>query len=121
MRFSGIKESIQEVDCDNSSPRRRHQIRSDLRELRPVSMTDPVTIHLKDLCHWEGRIIEPMLDLHCGAEFSKLVVEEGGAVVSNIASPDIFLCSMEITHEVISTGGCHSVHKPADCDRQYFD
>ena len=50
-RFFGIGASIQEVDCGNSSPCRRHQFCSDLRELRPVSVTDPVTIHLKDLCH----------------------------------------------------------------------
>ena len=84
-------------------------------------VTDPVIIHLKDLCHWEGRIIEPMLHLHHGAELSELVVEEGGAVVGNIASPDIHLRSTEITHKVISIGGWHSVHEPADCDRQYFD
>ena len=113
-RFSGIGASIQEMDRGNSSPRRRHRVRSDLRELRPVSVTDPVTIHLKDLCHWEGRIIEPMLHLHHGAELSELVVEEGGAVVGNIASPDILLRSTEITHEVISVCGWHIVHEPAD-------
>ena len=79
-------------------------------------VTDPGTIHLKYFCHWEGRIIEPMLDLHCGAEFSELVVQEGGAVVGNISSLDILLRSTEITHEVISIGRRHSVHKPADCD-----
>ena len=86
-----------------------------------MSVTDPVTIHLKDICHWDGRIIKPMLDLHCGAEFSKLVIEEGGAVVRNVASPDILLRSTDITHEVISKGGWHSVHEPADCDGRYFD
>ena len=84
-------------------------------------MTDPMTIHFKDLCHWEGRIIDPMLDLHCGAEFSKLVVQEGGAVVGNVSIPDILLRNTEITHEVISKGGRHSVHEPADCDGRYFD
>ena len=59
---------------------------------------DPVTIHLKDLCHWEGRTIEQIINLHRGAELSELVVEEGGAVVGNIASPDIVLRSTEITH-----------------------
>ena len=62
-----------------------------------------------------------MLDLYCGAELSELVVEEGGAVVSNVASPDILLCSTEITHEVISKGRRHSVHKPADFNGRYFE
>ena len=120
-RFSGIGASIQEVDCGNSLPCRRHRVRSDLRELRPVSVTDLVTTHLKDLCHWHDRIIKPMLDLHRGKEFLEMVVEEGGAVVGNVASPDILLRSTEITNEVISVGGWHSVHKPADCDGQFFD
>ena len=60
-----------------------------------------------------------MLDLHRGAELSKLVVQEGGAVVGNVAIPDILLRSTEITHEVISKGRQHSVHKPADCNRRY--
>ena len=55
-----------------------------------------------------------MLDLHCGAEFSELVVEEGGAVVGNIASPDILVRITEITHEVISVCGWHIVHEPDD-------
>ena len=119
--FSGIRASIQDVDCGNSSQRRRQQVHSDLIELRPVSVTDPVTIHLKDLCHWEVRIIEPMLDLHRGAELSKLVVQEGGVVVGNVTSPDILLRSTEITHEVIYKGRQHSVHESADSDGRYFD
>ena len=62
-----------------------------------------------------------MLNLYPGAEFSELVVEEGGAVVRDITSPDILLCSTEITYEVIYVGGWHSVHKPDDCDGWYFD
>ena len=80
-RFSGIRASIQEVDCVNISPHCKHRVRSDLRELRPVSVMYQVTIHLKDLCHWEGMIIKPMLDLHRGAELLELVVEKGDAVV----------------------------------------
>ena len=76
-----------------------------MSELRPVPVTDLVTIHLKDIYHWEGRIIEPMINLHRGAEFSELIVGEGSAVVGNIASLDILLRSTEITHEVISVGG----------------
>ena len=92
-----------------------------MREIRPVSVTDPVTIHLKDICHWEGRIIEPMIDIHRGVEFLELVAEEGDAVVGNIAISDILLPSTEITHEVISVGRWHSVHEPADCNGRYFD
>ena len=56
------------MDRGDSSPRCRHRVRADFRDIRPVSVTDPVAIHLKDLCHWEGRIINPMLNLKRGAE-----------------------------------------------------
>ena len=91
--FSGDRVSIQKVDCGNSSPRRRHQVRADFREIRPVSVTVPLAIHLKYLCHWEGRIIKPMLVLQRGVEFSKVVVEESHVCVSHVAGPDIFLHS----------------------------
>ena len=61
--FLRVKASIQKVDCGNSSPNFRHQIHTEFRELRPLYVTDPVAAHLKDICHWEGRIIEPMLNL----------------------------------------------------------
>ena len=79
-----------------------------------MSVTEPIAVHLKDLCHWEGSIIEPMIDLQHGAEFYKLVVEEISAGVSHIASPDILLRSTEIAYEVIPEGGRHCVHKPTD-------
>ena len=82
---------------------------------------DLVNLHLKDICHWEGRIIELMLNMHRGTEFLELFVQQVGAVVGNIASSDILLCSMEITHEVISIGRWHSVYKPTDCNRRYLD
>ena len=62
-----------------------------------------------------------MLHLHHGTELSELMVQEGGAVVGNIASPYILLFSTDITYEVISKGWRHSFHKSADCDRRYFD
>ena len=86
-----------------------------------MSVTDLVTIHLKDIYHWEGRIIKPMLDLNRGTEFSEFFIKEGGAVVDNIASPDILLRSTYITHKVIYIGGRHRFHKPADCDGRYLD
>ena len=46
-----------------------------------------------------------MLNLQRGAELSKLIVEERSAGVSHITSPDTFLSSTEITHELISEGG----------------
>ena len=79
-----------------------------------MSMMDPVAVHLKYLYQWEGRIIEPMLNLQCGTEFSKLIVEERRAGVSHVASPYILLCRMEITHEGIPEGRWHCVHEPAD-------
>ena len=42
-----------------------------------------------------------MIDLQCGAELSKLVVEENSAGVSHFSGPEILLPSTEITHEVI--------------------
>ena len=50
--FLGVRSSIQKADHGNSLPRLRHQVCTDFRELIPVSMTDPVAVNLKDLCHW---------------------------------------------------------------------
>ena len=77
-------------------------------------VTDPVAVHLKDICHWEGRIINPMLDLQRGAELSKLVVEEIPAGVGHIYGPYIFMRSTDTTHGVIPEGRWHCVHKPDD-------
>ena len=76
MWFLGVRASIQKVDYGDSLTRRRHQVRADFRELRSVSVTDLVAVHLKDLYHCKGRIIKPMLDLQRGAELSKLIIEE---------------------------------------------
>ena len=91
MWFSGVSVSIQKIDRGNSFPCRRHRVCAYFRDLRPVSMTYPIALHLKDICHWDSRIIKPMLDLQRGAELSKLVLEELIAVVSRIAGPDILL------------------------------
>ena len=44
-RFSRIGASIQKVDRGNRSPSHRNLVRYDLRELKTVSVTEPVTIH----------------------------------------------------------------------------
>ena len=44
--FSGVRVSIKKVDREN-----RSQVRTEFRNLRPVSVTYPVAVHLKDLCH----------------------------------------------------------------------
>ena len=49
--FSGIRTSIQKVDLGDSSPRRRYRVRAEFRDIKPVSVTDPVSVHLKNLCH----------------------------------------------------------------------
>ena len=49
--FLRVRAFIQKVDRGNISPRCRHQVRTFFREIRPVSVTDSVSIHLKDLCH----------------------------------------------------------------------
>ena len=77
-------------------------------------LTDLLAVHLRDICYWEGMIIKTMLDLQCGAEFSKFIIEEIRSGVRHVAIPDILLRSTEIIHEVIPEGGWHCVHKPAD-------
>ena len=86
-----------------------------------MSVTDLVAVNLKDICHWEVRIINPMLDLQRGTELSKLIVEECSAGVSHVASPDISLHITEITHGMISEGGWHCVHEPSDWHGQYLE
>ena len=97
----GVRVSIQNVDRGDSLPRRRHRVHADFRKIRPVSVTDPVAVHQNYICHWEGRIIDPILDPKRGAEFSELVVEESCESVGHISGPGTFMRSTEITHEVI--------------------
>ena len=112
--FLGVGAYIQKLKCSDSLSCRRHRVRVDFREIRPVSVTDQVAIYLKYIFHWGVRIIKPMLYMQRGAELSKLVLEECSAGVSHVASPDISLRSTEITHEIISEGGWQCVHEPAD-------
>ena len=64
--FSGVRVSVQNVECGNILPRRRHLVLTNFRDIIPISVTDLIAVHLKNLCHWEGKIINPILDLQPG-------------------------------------------------------
>ena len=86
-----------------------------------MSVRDLVAVHLKDICHWEGMNIKPMIDLQCVAELSKNITEECSAGVSHVSSPDISLRSTDITDDMIYEVRWHCVHGTSDWYGQYLD
>ena len=72
-------EAFQKVGLCNSSPRRCNRVRPDTIKARVVSVTDPVSIHLKDLDGWESMVVQLVVDLQVGAERGPLGVESRGS------------------------------------------
>lgn len=75
--FARVAEAFQKVGLCNSSPRRCNRVRPDTILLRVVAVTDPVSIHLKDLDGWEVIALQAVVDLEGGAERGPLIVEDG--------------------------------------------
>ena len=75
--FSRVLEAFQKVGLCNSSPCRCNRFRPDTILFRVVSVTDPVSIHLKDLDGWESMVLQLVVDLQVGAERGPLGVESG--------------------------------------------
>ena len=58
----------------NNSPRRCNRVHPDTILFRVVSVTDPVSIHLKDFDGRERIVLQVVVDLEVGAEGDPLVV-----------------------------------------------
>ena len=104
----------------DSSPRRCNRVRPDTGLLGVVSVTNPVSVHLKQFDHRRVRVLKPVVDLEVGAEGSPLFVEVGGTSVGNVTSPDCRLRRAEITDETTAFGGWQTVQKEGDCSGWYL-
>ena len=80
-----------------------------------VSVTNPVSIHLKEFDGWCLRVWKPVVNLEVGAEGCPLLVEVVGARVGNMTPSDRCPRIAEITDEVTSLGGRQVVQEEGDC------
>ena len=83
-------------------------------------MTNPVSIHLKELDGWCVRVLKPVVHLEVGAEGCPLFVEVLCARIGNVTPSDRCPRSAEITDEVTSLGGRQVVQEEGDCMGLYF-
>ena len=105
--------------CD-STPRRCNRVYPDTRLLGVVSVTNPVSIHLKEFDGRCVRFLKPVVHLEVGAEGCPLLVESVGTRVGNVTPSDGCRCSAEITDEVTSLGGRQVVQEEGDCSGLYL-
>ena len=83
-------------------------------------MTNPVSIHLKELDGWCVRFLKPVVHLEVGVEGCLLFVEVAFARIVNVTPSDHCPRSSEITDEVTSLGGRQAVQEEGDCSGLYF-
>ena len=80
-----------------------------------MTVTDPVSIHLKDLDIEEYLFLNQVVDLQVRSEGGLLGVEGKSPSVENVSNAYSCLRSTEITDERTSVGRWHMVQKPGDC------
>ena len=108
------------VDLGNSPPRRCNRVRPESVFFGVVTVSDPVSIHLKKLNIWELRGLQLVVHMELGAEGRPLGVEFVGAGVGDVTSADGSLRSAEITDEITPEGGWHGVQEHGDCGEWYL-
>ena len=77
-------------------------------------MTDPVSIHLKDLDRGQGWVRQEVVHTDLGAEGRPVGVEGLGAAGSDVATANGCLRRAEITEERSAEGGWHICHEPGN-------
>ena len=103
-----------------STPRRCNRVCPDTRLPGVVSVTNPVSIHLKEFDGCCVRVLKPVVHLEVGAEGCPLLVEVAGVRIGNATPFDRCPRSAEITDEVTSLGGRQVVQEEGDCSGLYF-
>ena len=94
-------------------PRHCNQVRpEELESGGVVTVTDPVSIHLKYLDRGQVLVLKQMFDLQVGAEGGPLGKEVDGPAVGDVAAAYGCLCSTEIIDEKTLVGGWQLVQEP---------
>ena len=115
-RFAGVGASFQKVGRGDRAPRRSNRVRFDAaRALRVISVTRPDAVHLKDLDHWDGRVIQEVVEAQVGGIRLPEAVLCDGPLVGHIATADGLLRNTEITEETSSEGGWHAFQELGNC------
>ena len=81
-----------------------------------ASVTNPVSMHLKELNAREVRGLQTVVDLQIGAVGDPLSVEFGCVGGGDVTAANGCFRSAEITDEITSKGGWHIYHEISDCD-----
>ena len=113
--FAEVGEAFQKVDLGNSAPRRCNRVSPDAVLLGVMTVTDPVSIHLKDFNDRKSRGLQAVVDLQVGAVGHPLGVEGGCAGGGDVTATNGCLRSAEITDEITAEGGWQSFQECADC------
>ena len=104
----------------DSTPRRCNRVCPDTRLLGVVSVTNPVSIHLKELDGWCVRLLKPVVHMEVGAEGCPLLAEVAGVRIGKVIPSDLCPRSAEITDEVTSFGGRQVAQEEGDCIGLYL-
>ena len=83
-------------------------------------MTNPVSIHLKEIDGWCVRVWKPVVDLEVGTGGYPSLGEVAGARVGNLIPSDRCPHSAEITDKVTSFDWRQVVHEEGDCSILYL-
>ena len=111
----------QKVGIGNSMPRRCNRVcLEELGSGGVVTLTDPVSIHLKNLDRGEDPNLKQVVNLQVEAEGGPLGVEGDNPAVCDVAATYGCLCSADITDERTLVRGWHMVQEPGDCG-EYFE
>ena len=118
---SRIAAALQKVGVGNSLPRYFNQ--AHIEELGSgvvVTVTDPVSIHLKDIDRGEDLVLKKVVDLQVRTEGGTVGVESDSLPVGDVNAVYGCLSSAEITDKRILVGGWHMIQEHGDCGK-YFE
>ena len=93
----GVGMDFQKVGRGNSAPCQRNHVRLDTAFLGVATVTDPVSVPLKYIDHWEVKVIAVVVNSEIGAEGTPIVVLGNYTLIGNIVVWDRRLHKTEIT------------------------
>ena len=93
----GVGMDFQKVGRGNSAPCQRNHVRLDTTFLGVSTVTDPVSVPLKYIDHWEVKVIEGVFNVKIGAEGTPIFVLGNYTLIGNIFVWDRRLHKMDIT------------------------
>ena len=115
-RFSGVRQTIQEVGCCNRPQclRNRFFPKSIHPALEVLAVPNSVAVDLEELDARDGCILENRIDQQGGTEVGPLPLQPLQSCILSSTGYHGFLCSVEIRQESSSGSRREICHKPYD-------